>query len=240
MTIEWWDMDRVTPYEHNARTLSPKAIDKVAASLKEFGWRQPIVADRQGIIVCGHTRLLAAQKLGMRQVPVHVATDLTPAQIKAYRLADNRTNQETDWNLQLLAPEISDLRGPSPTWLSWARLRPSWRRWPSCSTGPWTARHGASVAQRWPSWWLSAPGQLQSPGPFPASQQSMSSCSCLLCGNHRGQRPWSTTSITLVGDGSKAILSEKGRWRRNRDGCTRAVDRWVIADQTTRKNSAAR
>ena len=113
MTIEWWDIERVKPYEHNARTLSPKAVDKVAASLREFGWRQPIVVDREGVIVCGHTRLLAAQKLGMRQVPVHVATDLTPAQIKAYRLADNRTNQETDWNLELLAPEISDLRGLS-------------------------------------------------------------------------------------------------------------------------------
>jgi ParB-like chromosome segregation protein Spo0J len=111
MKIEKWNIERITPYARNARKIGQPAIDKVAASLKEFGWRQPIVVDPQGVVIAGHTRLLAAQKLGVAQVPVHVARDLTPAQVKAYRLTDNRTNQETDWDFDLLALEFEDLRG---------------------------------------------------------------------------------------------------------------------------------
>jgi hypothetical protein len=81
----------------------------VAASLKEFGWRQPIVVDAGGVIVVGHTRLLAAQKLALAQAPVHVATNLTPAQVKAYRLADNRLHEETGWDRELLALEVEEL-----------------------------------------------------------------------------------------------------------------------------------
>jgi ParB-like chromosome segregation protein Spo0J len=82
-TSEYWPIDKPVPYARNARKISQKAIDKVAASLAEFGWRQAIVVDDEGVIVCGHTRLLAAKKLGMAEVPVHVATELTAAQIKA-------------------------------------------------------------------------------------------------------------------------------------------------------------
>ena len=81
----------------------------MAASLAEYGWRQPIVVDPEGVIVVGHTRLLAAKRLGLAQVPVHVATDLTPQQVKAYRLADNRTAEETSWDLELLPLEIAEL-----------------------------------------------------------------------------------------------------------------------------------
>ncbi len=88
-----------------------RAVDKVAASIKEFGWRVPIVVDKDGVIICGHTRLLAAKKLGLQHVPVHVADNLTPAQVKAYRLMDNRSHQETDWDLELLGPELEELRG---------------------------------------------------------------------------------------------------------------------------------
>lgn len=95
MLVELWPIDKVIPYARNARTLSATAVDKVAASIQEFGFRQPIVVDTKGVIVVGHTRLKGAQKLGLTEVPVHVAKDLNPAQIKAYRLADNRTNQET-------------------------------------------------------------------------------------------------------------------------------------------------
>jgi ParB-like chromosome segregation protein Spo0J len=81
----------------------------VAASLKEYGFRQPIVVDADGIVIAGHTRLLAAKQIGMKQVPVHVATDLSPTQVKAYRLADNRTAEETSWDLELLPLELEGL-----------------------------------------------------------------------------------------------------------------------------------
>lgn len=107
--VEQWLLDRITPYEKNARRIPHAAIDKVALSLQEFGWRQPIVVDQDGVIVVGHTRLLAAQKLGLTHAPVHVATDLTPRQIAAYRLMDNRSHQETEWDYDLLRPELLDL-----------------------------------------------------------------------------------------------------------------------------------
>src|SRR5260370_36487652 len=97
MQIEIWPIDKPIPYARNARKLSAQAIDKVAASLQEFGWRQPIVVDKADIIICGHTRLLAAKKLGLREVPGHGAANLTPAQVRADRLRVNRSHQKTDW-----------------------------------------------------------------------------------------------------------------------------------------------
>ena len=110
MVIEQWPTEKPILYARNARKLSPKAVDKVAASIKEFGFRQPVVCDREGVVVVGHTRLAAAKKLELATVPVHVATELTPAQIKAYRLADNRTNEETEWDMELLGLEMLDLK----------------------------------------------------------------------------------------------------------------------------------
>src|SRR3982751_6914611 len=92
MEVVVWPLERITPFARNARKIPPEAVSKVASSIREFGWRQPIVVDRDGVIVCGHTRLLAAQKLGLREVPVHVADNLTPAQVRAYRLLDNRSH----------------------------------------------------------------------------------------------------------------------------------------------------
>src|SRR5580658_1824485 len=106
-----WPIDRPIPYARNSRKIPERAIDKVAASIKEFGFRVPIVVDKDDIIICGHTRLLAAKKLGLREVPVHVAENLIPAQVKAFRLMDNRSHQETDWDLELLGPELEDLKG---------------------------------------------------------------------------------------------------------------------------------
>jgi DNA modification methylase len=108
--VEVWPLGRIIPYARNARTIPPSAIDKVAASIQEFGWRVPIVVDVKGVIVAGHTRLLAAQKLGIAEAPVHVAAGLSPAQIKAYRLMDNRSHEESSWDFELLGPEISELR----------------------------------------------------------------------------------------------------------------------------------
>src|SRR5258708_35839848 len=105
-----WPIDRPIPYARNSRKIPQRAIDKVAASIQEFGFRQAIVVDKDDVIICGHTRWLAAKKLGLREVPVHVAENLTPAQVKAYRLMDNRSHQETDWDLELLGPELEELR----------------------------------------------------------------------------------------------------------------------------------
>jgi len=90
MDIELRRIDQIKPYDKNPRH-NDDAVDAVANSITEFGFRQPIVVDGDGVIVVGHTRYKAAQKLGMEEVPVHVATDLTPAQAKAYRIADNQT-----------------------------------------------------------------------------------------------------------------------------------------------------
>lgn len=111
--IEQWSIDRPIAYARNARKISDKAIDKIAASIKEFGWQQPIVVDREGVIIVGHTRLLAARKLQLTAVPVHVAEKLTDAQVKAYRLMDNRSHQETEWDFDLLAPELTELQDMS-------------------------------------------------------------------------------------------------------------------------------
>lgn len=100
----------VVPYVRNPRK-NTAAIAKVAVSLREFGWRQPIVVDEAMTVVAGHTRLEAARSLGMAEVPVHVATGLTPQQVKAYRLADNRTGDEAEWDSAMLALEVLDLQG---------------------------------------------------------------------------------------------------------------------------------
>src|SRR5512142_2287013 len=109
MQIELRPLDSIKPYPGNPRQ-NDDAVDAVAASLKEFGFRQPIVVDAEGVIIVGHTRYKAALKLGLKQVPVHVARDLTPAQVKAYRIADNATNEIAEWNYELLPIELSALQ----------------------------------------------------------------------------------------------------------------------------------
>lgn len=109
MKIETWAIDRLVPYARNPRR-NEQAVDVVAASIKEFGWKQPIVVDADCVVVVGHTRLLAAKKLGFTDVPVLVASDLTPAQIKAYRLADNRVGEYAEWDNELLGLEFEELK----------------------------------------------------------------------------------------------------------------------------------
>ena len=94
MEIEQADINSIKPYKNNPRKLSDKAITKVANSIKEFGFRQPIVVDKDRIIVVGHTRFRASKQLGLKQVPITIAKNLTPYQINANRIADNRTNEE--------------------------------------------------------------------------------------------------------------------------------------------------
>ena len=109
LAIEWRAIEEITPYARNPRIIPDAAVEKVAASIREFGWRQPIVVDEAGVILVGHTRRLAALKLGHAKVPVHVAAGLTPAQTRAYRLADNRVGEDTGWSLPELQFEIGAL-----------------------------------------------------------------------------------------------------------------------------------
>ncbi len=108
MAIEMKGVDEITPYDKNPR-VNDGAVEAVARSIKEYGFRQPIVVDRDGVIVVGHTRWKAAKHLGLEKVPVHVA-DLTPEQAKAYRLADNRTALISTWSDELLAVELGELK----------------------------------------------------------------------------------------------------------------------------------
>jgi DNA methylase/ParB-like nuclease family protein len=112
MKTELWPIDQVIPYARNPRTISQAAIDKIATSIEQFGWRQPIVVDRNRVIIAGHVRWLAAKKRGLKEVPVHVAEGLTPAQVRAYRLMDNRSHEETGWDYDLLKFEIGELDVP--------------------------------------------------------------------------------------------------------------------------------
>lgn len=108
MKVNLIAIDRVIPYASNPRK-NEAAIAKLAASIKEFGFRQPIVVDSEYVVVAGHTRLLAAKQLGLAEVPVHIAEGLSPEQIKAYRIADNRITQESEWDDELLKLELGDL-----------------------------------------------------------------------------------------------------------------------------------
>jgi DNA modification methylase len=109
MKIEIADINSIKPYENNPRKLKDLAIKKVAMSLKEYGFRQPIVVDKDRIIVVGHTRFRASKKLGFKEVPITIADNLTTEQINAYRIADNRTAEESEWDNELLKMEIKDL-----------------------------------------------------------------------------------------------------------------------------------
>ena len=98
----------LTPYKNNPRK-NDQAVDAVAASIKAFGFKVPIVIDRDGVIVCGHTRAKAAKKLKLESVPCVVADDLTEEEIKAFRIADNSSGAISEWDLALLDLELSDI-----------------------------------------------------------------------------------------------------------------------------------
>ena len=99
----------IRPYEKNPR-INDGAVDAVARSIKEFGWQQPIVVDKDLVVIVGHTRLKAAEQLGLTEVPVVVANHLTPEQVQAYRIADNKTGEIAEWDYNLLPMELKDLQ----------------------------------------------------------------------------------------------------------------------------------
>jgi ParB-like chromosome segregation protein Spo0J len=109
MKIEQWNIDKLIDYASNPRK-NDKAVDKVAAAIREFGFRVPIIARSNGTIVDGHLRLKAAKKLGMPQVPVVLADDLSEAQVKAFRISVNKMADLADWDVELLGIEIDHLK----------------------------------------------------------------------------------------------------------------------------------
>src|ERR1700731_400670 len=118
MTVMQWPADKVErravaaliPYARNARTHSPEQVDQIAAAIREWGWTVPVLIDDEGGIIAGHGRVLAAQKLGLVDVPVMVAAGWSEAQKRAYVLADNKLALNAGWDNDLLKIELSDLQ----------------------------------------------------------------------------------------------------------------------------------
>ena len=108
MEIIYKQVKDLVPYEKNPRK-NDKAVKYVAKSIEEFGFKVPIVIDRDNVVVCGHTRLMATKRLGIEEVPCIVADDLTDEQIKAFRLADNKVSEQSEWDLNLLNDELDDI-----------------------------------------------------------------------------------------------------------------------------------
>lgn len=101
-------IEELKPYENNPR-INDEAVQYVASSIKEFGFKVPMVIDKNNVIVAGHTRYKAALELGLKEVPCIVADDLTDEQVKAFRLADNKVSEKAQWNYELLDIELDDI-----------------------------------------------------------------------------------------------------------------------------------
>jgi len=108
MKIKQTPINDLNPYPNNPR-VNDHAVDAVAASIQEFGFKVPIIVDKDNVIITGHTRLKAAKKLGMKEVPVILADDLTPDQVKAFRLADNKTGELAEWDFEKLDIEMDGM-----------------------------------------------------------------------------------------------------------------------------------
>ena len=109
MQIHIISIHDIRAYENNPRKIPEEAIDKVANSIKEFGFKVPVILDKDNIIVAGHTRILAAKKLNIEEIPCIIADDLTDEQIKAFRLADNKLSELSGWNFEKLDIELEGI-----------------------------------------------------------------------------------------------------------------------------------
>lgn len=108
MEVVMMPIEELVPYENNPRK-NDEAVSKVAESIKEFGFKVPIIVDKDNVIVAGHTRLKAAQELGLETVPVIKADDLTEEQVRAFRLADNKTAEFAEWDFVALQEELDQI-----------------------------------------------------------------------------------------------------------------------------------
>jgi 16S rRNA G966 N2-methylase RsmD len=110
LKIEYRKLADLLPYVNNARTHSDEQVRQLAASIKEFGFNAPVAVDAQGMILCGHGRVMAAKKLGLKEVPTVCLSHLSPTQVKAYILADNKLALNAGWDADLLKIELEDLK----------------------------------------------------------------------------------------------------------------------------------
>ncbi len=110
MQIEMWPIERLKEYDRNPRN-NDDAVGPVAESIRQFGFKIPVLVDKDGVLVAGHTRIRAARQLGLAEVPVICVDDLTPEQVRAFRIADNKLHELATWNLDLLPIELSELQG---------------------------------------------------------------------------------------------------------------------------------
>lgn len=108
MQIIYKNIEDIKPYENNPR-INDEAVEYVANSIKEFGFRNPIILDKNNVIICGHTRLLASKELKLKEVPCIIADDLTDEQVKALRLADNKVAEKSMWDYSKLDEELEDI-----------------------------------------------------------------------------------------------------------------------------------
>ena len=108
MKVEYLSPGELIPYEKNAKQHPPEQVEHIANSIKRFGWQQPIVIDKDNVVIIGHGRLAAAKELHLEQVPVVYADNLTDEEVKALRLADNKTN-ESEWDFSKLEEELAEL-----------------------------------------------------------------------------------------------------------------------------------
>ena len=128
MKIEYQRTDALIPYENNPR-INDGAVEAVAASIKEFGFKNPIIVDKNNVIICGHTRLQAAKKLGLEEVPTIRAEDLTEEQVRAFRLADNKTAELADTDFDLLEEELKKIKRIDMSSFGFEKLSRSGEEW---------------------------------------------------------------------------------------------------------------
>lgn len=108
LKIIYKNIDELMPYENNPR-INDNAVDAVAKSIEQFGFKNPIIIDKNDVIIAGHTRLKAAKQLGLKRVPIILADDLTKEQVKAFRLADNKVAEIADWDYEKLENELAEI-----------------------------------------------------------------------------------------------------------------------------------
>jgi ParB-like chromosome segregation protein Spo0J len=108
--VERWPLDRLIPFARNSRTHSAAQVDQIAASMREWGWTNPVLVDEAGTIIAGHGRVEAARKLGLTEAPVMLARGWSEAKKRAYVIADNKLALNAGWNEELLAAELTDLK----------------------------------------------------------------------------------------------------------------------------------
>ena len=186
LTVEHWPLERLIPYARNPRK-NDQAVDRMCAAIREFGFRIPVVARSDGTVVDGHLRLKAAIRLGLPDVPVALADDLTEAQIKAFRLLANRSAAWAEWDDELLALELQDLKGIdydlALTGFDAGELRSL------LDDGPATGLTDEDAAPEAPATPVTKPGDL-----------IMLGSHRLLCGDASKAEDVATGTVTLIGN----------------------------------------